>query len=465
MQAIVYTRISKDRTGGGLGVERQRADCMDLAAKLGWDVVAVHSDNDISAYSGKRRPGYDAMLNDVRSGKAQAIVAWHPDRLHRRPLELESFIDVCETHRIEIRTVHAGTMDLSTASGKMLARMLGAAARHEVEHSIERQLRAKKQAAADGKYRGGRRPFGFQSDGVTHHEVEAQALREATSALLRGESIAGTVRAWNEQGLVTSYGEKAWTGRDLRRVVMRPRNAALIELDGQLVTANDWAPIVDPDDWATLVAMLTDPSRKSAFSTERKFLGTGIYVCGKCGQKMQTATQRGRGVGGGERAKSYRCSGGAHMGRVADVLDAYVTEVAIARLSQPDAGLLLTPVTADVDELTVRRDGIQARLDELAMLFADGSIDGSQLKKGTEGLRTKLAALNSELAEIRSTDILADLVLAGDRLREVWDAKSPAMRSQVIDALMTVTILAQPRGRQPGGGYFNPDCIAIEFKG
>ena len=113
-RAVVYARISKDREGAGLGVDRQERDCRELASRLGWDVVAVHTDNDISASTGKRRPGYDATLDDLRSGRANAAVAWHTDRLHRSPLELEGFITICEQHDVVVQTVKAGEIDLST---------------------------------------------------------------------------------------------------------------------------------------------------------------------------------------------------------------------------------------------------------------------------------------------------------------------------------------------------------------
>ena len=61
-RAAIYARISNDpgtanddqprRGGNGLGVQRQQDDCRALADQLGWEVVAVHVDNDISAYSG-----------------------------------------------------------------------------------------------------------------------------------------------------------------------------------------------------------------------------------------------------------------------------------------------------------------------------------------------------------------------------------------------------------------------------
>ena len=161
LPAAIYCRISRDREGAGLGVDRQEADCRDLAERLGWEIAAVFVDNDISAYSGAPRPQYRTMLDDVRAGKIRGVIAWHPDRLYRRAVDLEEFVTIAEAHALPVQTVTAGTVDLSTASGRMVARMLGAAAQHEVDHARERSRRAKAQAAVDGRYRGGPRPYGY----------------------------------------------------------------------------------------------------------------------------------------------------------------------------------------------------------------------------------------------------------------------------------------------------------------
>ncbi len=67
--AAVYRRISDDRTGDAAGVGRQEADCRALAKRLGWTVAGVYTDNDISAYTGRKRPDYLRML-PVRSREA-----------------------------------------------------------------------------------------------------------------------------------------------------------------------------------------------------------------------------------------------------------------------------------------------------------------------------------------------------------------------------------------------------------
>src|SRR6478735_5573657 len=98
LPAAIYTRISRDREGAGLGVDRQEADCRALAERLGWDVAAVFVDNDISAYSGKPRPQYRAMLEAIKQGRIRGLIAWHPDRLYRRAVDLEEIVTIAEAH-------------------------------------------------------------------------------------------------------------------------------------------------------------------------------------------------------------------------------------------------------------------------------------------------------------------------------------------------------------------------------
>ena len=96
---------------------------------------ATFVDNDVSAYSGKPRPQYAALMQAVAAGEVDVIVAWDPDRLHRSPAELEDFIAAVERAGVGVVTVQAGQWDLSTASGKLVARMLGSIARHESDQS------------------------------------------------------------------------------------------------------------------------------------------------------------------------------------------------------------------------------------------------------------------------------------------------------------------------------------------
>jgi site-specific DNA recombinase len=123
-RAAIYARVSKDRTGAGLAVERQEADCRALADQLGIPVTAVYSDNDLSAYSGKHRPAYKSLLTAIEHGEIDTVLVWHQDRLLRRTKDLEVYIDVCQPKKVATHTVKAGYFDLTTPAGVPLRKPL-----------------------------------------------------------------------------------------------------------------------------------------------------------------------------------------------------------------------------------------------------------------------------------------------------------------------------------------------------
>lgn len=465
LRAAIYCRISRDREGAGLGVERQEADCRTLAEQLGWSVLAVHVDNDVSASSGRRRPGYAALLDDLRAGRADAVIAWHSDRLHRRPVELEEFLGVVEERGVALRTVRAGEVDLSTPSGRAIARTLGAWSRHEVEHAAARITRAKTQAAAEGRFRGGRRAFGYEADGMTVRPAEARTVQDATTRVLVGESLRSVARDLNARGVTTSTGGR-WTPVEIRRVVTRPRNAGLIEHHGAIVGQAQWPAIVDVDTWRAVRAVVNDPSRRHPATRLERFLGSGLFLCGVCadGTTMLSASTHGARKA---RHPAYRCRAGSHLSRMVAPVDELVTRVVLGRLGQPDARLLLrTENGVDVAALQDRGNTLRGRLDELSGLFAAGEIDGRQLSTGTTSLRAQLDTVERELSATVGRSPLAGFAdtTSAAELDDAWHAAPIGRRKAIIRELLTVTLHKAPPGRQPDGSYFNPSCVQITWR-
>ncbi len=464
-RAVIYTRMSKDRAGAGLGVDRQRQDCDELADRLGWTIVDHHSDNDLSAYSGKPRPGYRALLDDLEHGRADAVLVWHTDRLHRRPVELEQYIDVCDPRGVITQTVKAGPLDLATPSGRMVARMLGSAGRYEVEHMIERQQAAKLQAATSGRWKGGRRPFGYEADGVTIRESEAAEIRRATNDLLAGMSLHAIARAWNDRGVTTSTGGP-WKPTEVRKLLARPRNAGLMEHRGEVVGPAGWPAIVDEPLWQAVRVLLSDESRRTTTGNARRWLGGGLYLCGVCGSTLRATTGGTAGKGLGSVA-AYRCEHGTHVVRRCALLDDFVERVLVDRLSRPDAAVLGRPeTTVDTAALHVERLALQARLDELVDRFTAGQITGQQMERGSTTLRAQLDDLDRRLATAAGTSALAGVTGAG--AAEVWPTLDLSRRRAILDTLMTVTVHRTRRGRppgwQPGESYFDPGGVEVEWR-
>ena len=122
-------------------------------------------------------------------------------RLTRNRRDELALIKTCQAKGVIIALVRGSDLDLSTAAGRMVADMMAATARMEIDQKSERQARAELQRAQQGRRSGGRRPFGYEADGMTVREDEALAVKRAYEDLLAGVSLAEIGRQWTAAGL------------------------------------------------------------------------------------------------------------------------------------------------------------------------------------------------------------------------------------------------------------------------
>src|SRR5450759_1156591 len=142
--ATIYVRQSLDKAGEGAAVSRQLSACRELCDAKGWTVAQVLTDNDISATTGKRRPGFETLL----TSNPRRIVVWHVDRLVRLSKELERVIDL----GVNVYAVKSGHIDLSNPAGRAVAKTITAWAQYEGEQKATRQVASNIQRAQRGQF-------------------------------------------------------------------------------------------------------------------------------------------------------------------------------------------------------------------------------------------------------------------------------------------------------------------------
>ncbi|WPU08104.1 recombinase family protein [Pseudarthrobacter oxydans] len=462
VRAAIYCRISKDREGAGLGVQRQEEDCREVAQALGWEVAHVFVDNDISAFSGKARPQYRALLEAMRRGIVSRVIAWHTDRLHRSPRELEEYIDLSEKHGIATHTARAGEIDLSTPSGRAVARTLGAWARYESEHKSERIVRKKLQLAQAGAFSGGPVPFGWVLKDKEAIVVEADAaeIRKAIEATIAGASIGSIVKDLNARCVSTRRGQK-WTSTSVRNLLLRPTNAGLSAYRGEVVGISSFPPIITEDQWRAVCAIITNPSRRSQTDSRVKHLLAGLLRCGNCGGAMKTSSRAG---GGTSRDKFYyKCpsTGSGHAFQMAEPVEHLISETVIARLNTPGVlARLNDPRDAEQQHaLQSEAATLRARMDEAADSFADGLTTRKQLETINQRVGSRLEAISHDLAIAARASVVPST--ASENVRGWWEAAGLERQRAVIDALM-VPIVDPIRRSAPR--VFDPNRVRIEWK-
>ena len=462
--AAIYVRISRDSAGEGLGVKRQRADCEALAEKLGWTVAEVYEDNDVSASKSKARPSYERMMSAVEAGRIQAVVVWDVDRLTRTPRELEDVIDHADRIGLRLASV-GGDIDLATEQGRMMARMKGTVARYEIEQS-RRRLKAKhKELAAAGRHNGPR-PFGwvFRPDRtLAVNPAEAAIVVECVDRVLAGEGFWKIANDLNDRGILTSTG-RPWVSQVLRRMVLRWRNCGVRTHQGKEVGPGQWEALYDRDKHERLVAMVTDPARRTSNrGTAPKYLLTSIALCGACGRHVVGTNEFNYEMKSGRTRHyphSYRCPHSGCMKvhrRMADV-DALVEGVVVGVLERDGIRLLGGNPTA-ATQARDRIEALEAKLALAADQFADDVITGDQLKRITERLRPELASERARFAGAQPAAALADY--AGTGVAEAWAEADIETRKRLI-RLLGVQITIEPIGAG-NGRAFDPDSVTIAW--
>lgn len=159
------------------------------------------------------------------------MIAWHLDRVLRRVVDLERVLDAIEFNRTAISVVflQAGEIDLTTPSGRLLARILAAVAVNEGDVKSARLSAQRAQSAHAGRAHG---PLGYGYDGEQRIVAgEAEVVREVARRVIEGDSLYSIAAVLNERGVATP-GSGRWDARRVQRAVEhseRPEVVALIE--------------------------------------------------------------------------------------------------------------------------------------------------------------------------------------------------------------------------------------------
>lgn len=123
LRYVLYARKSTTDEGSQVrSLGDQIKECRRKADNIGLKIVAELTEAK-SAKKPNQRPVFTQMLKDVRAGKYDAIICWHPDRLCRNMLEAGEIIDMLDDHTL--KDLHFYSHEFSNdANGKMLLGML-----------------------------------------------------------------------------------------------------------------------------------------------------------------------------------------------------------------------------------------------------------------------------------------------------------------------------------------------------
>jgi site-specific DNA recombinase len=455
--ALIYCRVSTtNQEKEGTSLDTQAEACTRHALALGYSVGRVTRE----VYSGAElydRPKLAQDRADLAARRFQALICHSTDRLSRDPIHLAIIAMELERTGVELIFV-TEPMDKSDEAG-LIRYVKGYAAKVEREKFRERSLRGKQARIRSGKIHGsGIDMYGYRRN----KEVGIRVIYEPEAIIIRkiyqwiteeGLGVKTIARRLNEQSIPAPSAGKIsfsdgrqpkWNGEAVRRIAREAtykgegrswrykqlgRNGIMVlrPAEEQVVLPENVSPaIVSPDLWQSAQQRLDTNRGESTRNQTRPYLLRGHIFCGKCGLRMVSSSNHGRGI--------YRCSSVYNSGKAcgssgvpADKCESWAWEeiandmrdperIAIELKRRENRGPNLQ-LTADLEAANHHLEQINRKIQRYVRRFGDADEDLLPLierelaqarreKEQTESvindIKQRLAARQQSITDLRS---------------------------------------------------------------
>lgn len=322
LRYVLYARKStEDKGSQEHSIEDQIKDCKALAKREGLHVVKIFREEK-SAKTPNNRPSFREMLEDIKAGVYDGIVAWHPDRLSRNSLESGIIMDLFDKEVIKDMKFPFCRFE-NDSSGKLMLNILFALAKQYSEHISEGVLRANDNRLPEGKSSGTPK-WGYNRNLNGYYEPDSNfdLVRMGWEMKLEGIGNKEILKYWLQNGMEkrTKITRKNKKSRVIRPNINTPTRIfedsfyyglllqAEQEVDLRLVM-DDFKPMVTEEEYNQVQTIIAANPHGKTGKTSKKNRATfyplrGIVHCGVCGHVMYPGASKSR---AGERYLYYRC--------------------------------------------------------------------------------------------------------------------------------------------------------------
>lgn len=493
-RVAVYVRLSKERAGS-VSIVKQREACEDRVKQLGAEYFYdarmydkqgdYYVDNDRSAFQADAiRPAFDELIRRIKENEYRrgVVVFYALDRLVRRTKQWVEVEELARNHGVGLLAV-TQPIDTTNEHSSIVATLLAELAQHEAKTIGRRVQSAQTQLAKEGRYFGGRIPFGYarvvHPDGVGYalapHPTESEVIRRAAELVLDRTPLTVVARRLNAEGFRNRSGGPL-RGSNLGKWLRNPALKGTPTYGGRQVGAargeRSWLveAVLDDKQWRALQLVLDrNPALSAGRQRDNDILLAGLVRCATCGHRMRGVV-RAYGTYGCFAGSdgSGECASPSYISR--DALDEFVIEWFLSQLRRNAAGSdevkrkravaagkrrlrLLGEQHSQIDA-AVRR--IEAREDA-------GEFDGKPAIQRRNTVRLEELYQELERLELEIDEI--DLRLRRLRSRESeaitradWDALDIFTRRRLLADFIECVVVARP----PLGNRSGPKAVLTQ---
>ena len=214
--AGIYCRVSTEeqsREGFSLGEQQERLK--EFCEFKRYTIHKVYIDAGISAKNDKR-PAYQEMLNDVKNGKINVIVALKLDRLTRSVYDVEKLMKILNDYNCDL-DCFADESNTITANGRMVMRITTSVSQNEIERCSERTKFGMVGAIKAG-YIPNKTPLGFKRENkrLVPDPITKDIVIRMYDLYLEGKSYQMIANIYNKEQVL---GRTNWKDSTIQKIM------------------------------------------------------------------------------------------------------------------------------------------------------------------------------------------------------------------------------------------------------
>lgn len=274
-------------------------------------LIDTYVDDGFSAKD-TRRPAYQRMMRDIRTGKINLILVTDISRLSRNISDFCDLLKDLEKHKAKFLSIKE-QFDSSTPAGEMMLFNMINLAQFERKQTSERVATNFHARALRGLKNGGSPILGYDSDPANKGKLivnkqEALWVEKAFEIYLKTGSTRATAVEMNRLNIprkVNRDSNKQWSLSSIKTLLRnrayigeREINADKKEEDQESLKAwqrhqvvkASWPAIMDKTTFNSVQRLLDDARKlhrnKMKYATHRVFILSGVIRCGECGRAL-----------------------------------------------------------------------------------------------------------------------------------------------------------------------------------
>ena len=464
--AGVYIRVStEDQAREGFSLGEQKEKLLALCKFKELEVYKVYEDAGVSAKDMEHRPQFQQMLQDMKDGKINYIVAYKLDRITRSVRDLEELITLLEQYGCYL-LCDRDDVNTSTANGKFFVRMLTVLSQLEIEIVSERTKFGLNGAIKSGHIPG-QRPFGYTKSEEKKMVIDPTTrpyVEKIFNMYLEGKSFQQIANYFNDNNI---YPEKKWRDTTISKIIDNRIYMGDYEQYKRIGKKNNIEPVVYMNVVEPIIsrAMWEECQRQKEIN-QRTYTRDRIYTffqrlkCPKCGRIMKC-----KGSGGKKRKYMYYTCEKCHINyredKIEEVLKNFIYDLleydmAVKKYFLP---ILADKKRTNTDKIDMEIKKLENQRKRIKDAYLKEIVELEDLEEDYKLIESKIALLEKEKLDIldlnnetfsphelmANRDIEREKMIRLDTLNPLlvseWESKSKEDKQEFISKFIENIVL------------------------